>query len=98
MVSTYNKPHLSFQQQLKLLKARGLEVTDDDAALAYLNRIGYYRLSAYCYPLLLTLITQDPVTHCQALSDKSQQFKNSKTIKLSYNVAQLRDKITGRIL
>jgi len=62
MVSTYNKPHLSFQQQLDLLKARGLEVTDDVAALAYLARIGYYRLSAYWYPLRLPLITQDPVT------------------------------------
>lgn len=62
MVSTYNKPHLSFQQQLELLKARGLEVTDDTAALAYLTRIGYYRLSAYWYPLRLPLITQDPVT------------------------------------
>jgi len=62
MVSTYNKPHLSFQQQLDLLKARGLEVTDDAAALGYLTRIGYYRLSAYWYPLRLKLITQNPVT------------------------------------
>ena len=45
-MSTYNKPYLSFQQQLELLKARGLEVTDDAAAISYLERIGYYRLSA----------------------------------------------------
>jgi abortive infection bacteriophage resistance protein len=62
MASTYNKPHLSFQQQLDLLKIRGLEVTDDAAALGYLARIGYYRLSAYWYPLRLKLITQNPVT------------------------------------
>jgi abortive infection bacteriophage resistance protein len=45
MVSTYNKPHLSFQQQLELLKTRELEVTDGAPALAYLTRIGYYLLN-----------------------------------------------------
>lgn len=37
--------------QLALLKARGLLVDDDTAALNYLARIGYYRLSGYWYPL-----------------------------------------------
>jgi abortive infection bacteriophage resistance protein len=74
MGSTYNKPHLSFQQQLELLKARGLEVTDDVAALAYLSRIGYYRLSAYWYPLRLPLITQDPVTQKITVT-RLDQFK-----------------------
>ncbi len=74
MVSTYNKPHLSFQQQLELLKARGLEVTADVAALAYLTRIGYYRLSAYWYPLRLPLITQNPVTQKITVT-RLDQFK-----------------------
>jgi abortive infection bacteriophage resistance protein len=47
----YDKPYLSFEQQLALLKTRGLIVTDDAAALSCLQRIGYYRLSAYWYPL-----------------------------------------------
>lgn len=47
----YNKPYLTFEQQLALLKGRGLIVTDDAAALSCLHRIGYYRLSAYWYPL-----------------------------------------------
>ncbi len=34
-----------------MLKGRGLGVTDDAAALSCLRRIGYYRLSAYWYPL-----------------------------------------------
>lgn len=50
-MSTYNKPYLTFEQQLALLQSRGLGVTDEAAALAYLRRIGYYRLSAYWYPL-----------------------------------------------
>ncbi|KKO44324.1 abortive phage resistance protein [Arsukibacterium ikkense] len=37
--------------QLALLKSRGLLVDNDTAALNYLARIGYYRLSGYWYPL-----------------------------------------------
>jgi abortive infection bacteriophage resistance protein len=62
MASTFNKPHLSLQQQLGLVQARGLEVTDQAAALAFLARVGYYRLSAYWYPFRLPLRTHDPVT------------------------------------
>ena len=61
-MSTYNKPYLSFPQQLQLLKARGLEITDDAAALSCLQRIGYYRLSAYWYSLRKTSLTQDQLT------------------------------------
>lgn len=50
-MSYYKKPYLTFEQQLELLKSRGLEVTDDSAALEYLRRLGYYRLSGYWYPL-----------------------------------------------
>jgi abortive infection bacteriophage resistance protein len=61
-MSTYRKPHLTYAQQLAQLKARGLEVTDDAAALSYLSRIGYYRLSAYWYSLRRISLVQDPVT------------------------------------
>lgn len=50
-MSTYRKPYLTFEKQLALLQGRGLRVTDQAAALTYLQRIGYYRLSAYWYPL-----------------------------------------------
>lgn len=46
----YNRPWLSFKQQLDQLKDRGMAVTDEAAALDYLERIGYYRLSGYWYP------------------------------------------------
>lgn len=39
------------QDQLARLKLRGLIVSDDATALSYLQRIGYYRLSGYWYPL-----------------------------------------------
>ena len=45
------KPWLSFEDQLQQLEARGLVVDDHAAALDYLERLGYYRLSGYWYPL-----------------------------------------------
>jgi abortive infection bacteriophage resistance protein len=49
--TTYNKPALTYEQQLddKLIP-RGLVVRDRTAALRWLRRIGYYRLSGYLYP------------------------------------------------
>lgn len=58
----YNRPWKSFGDQLELLKSRGMVVTDESAALSYLERIGYYRLSAYWYPFRVFKVEQDPVT------------------------------------
>lgn len=45
----YEKPHLTYDEQIDKLIARGLEVADRDAAAATLKLIGYYRLSAYLH-------------------------------------------------
>lgn len=45
------KPWMSFADQLQRLKDRGLGVENDAAALDYLERLGYYRLSGYWYPM-----------------------------------------------
>ena len=45
------KPWLSYAAQLAQLRARGLQVQDDSAALNYVARLGYYRLSGYWYPM-----------------------------------------------
>jgi abortive infection bacteriophage resistance protein len=37
---------------IPLLKRRGLSITDEQKAINYLTNIGYFRLSAYFYPLL----------------------------------------------
>jgi len=50
--TTYNKPFLSYQAQISLLKSRGLQFADETKALHLLKRIGYYRLSVYWRPLL----------------------------------------------
>lgn len=50
MRELYNKPALTFSEQLDLLIERGLEAKDRDHALSLLSYISYYRLSAYWYP------------------------------------------------
>lgn len=40
----------SYEEQLEILKSRGLQIGDEKKALAYLRTIGYYRLSGYLYP------------------------------------------------
>lgn len=44
------KPWKSLQEQVDLLKLRGMLITDDELAKCCLSRIGYYRLSGYWYP------------------------------------------------
>lgn len=45
------KLHLPYPDQLDILKARKLAVRDEASALATLQRIGYYRLVGYWFPL-----------------------------------------------
>jgi abortive infection bacteriophage resistance protein len=40
------------QDLIPLLKQRGLAIPDEQKAVSYLTNIGYFRLSAYFYPLL----------------------------------------------
>lgn len=49
MTQGYPKPWQSYQEQLDLVIARGMSVTDRPKALEYLERIGYYRLSGYWF-------------------------------------------------
>jgi len=58
---SYNRPWKSFEEQLALLKSRGMGVSDETKATDYLERIGYYRLSGYWYPFReITYSTDTP--------------------------------------
>ena len=48
----FQKPYTNSNDLVRLLQSRGLIVTDTTKAESYLDYIGYYRLSAYMYPLL----------------------------------------------
>jgi abortive infection bacteriophage resistance protein len=54
MLPPYSKAHLSFADQVSLLKGRGLTITDDWLAERHLARIGYYRLKDYWHPFRQT--------------------------------------------
>ncbi|TCO46373.1 abortive infection bacteriophage resistance protein [Kribbella antiqua] len=49
-MTAYTKPHLSFDDQVQLLKSRGMVIDDPAAASDLLSVVGYYRLSGYWYP------------------------------------------------
>ena len=55
----YSRPWKSFDDQLSLLEARGLQLMDREWALRWLQRAGYYRLSAYWYPFRVFQHEQD---------------------------------------
>ena len=48
----FQKPYASAHDLVSLLQSRGLTIADTAKAERYLEFIGYYRLSAYMYPLL----------------------------------------------
>lgn len=60
MAVPYTKPALTFEDQLAQLEGRGLIVQNRAAALTALNRISYYRLSAYLFPLRTSDTTFEP--------------------------------------
>ena len=48
----YNKPYRSPQDLVNLLQTRGLIINNQCRAENYIRHIGYYRLSAYMFPVL----------------------------------------------
>ncbi|MNI27614.1 Abi-like protein [compost metagenome] len=46
----FDKPALSVEQQLELLKQRGLQVANDDRAMRFLEVVTLFRLSPYMRP------------------------------------------------
>ncbi|MCI2122387.1 MAG: Abi family protein [Bacteroidales bacterium] len=46
----YRKPALTFDEQIGLLKSRGLDIPDVERARRHLSNVSYYRLSAYMLP------------------------------------------------
>lgn len=50
----YNKPTLTYPQQVSLLESRGIRIQDRPGAEKFLSQVNYYRLSAYCLPFELS--------------------------------------------
>jgi abortive infection bacteriophage resistance protein len=72
------KPWLSVQDQLTLLKQRGLIIDDEVQAESFLLRLGYYRFSGYAYPLRQRAIGQScpfDVTIPNPNKEQQKKFK-----------------------
>lgn len=58
MKNKFEKEYKTSSELVSLLKERGLIIRNVDKACNFLDNIGYYRLSAYMYPLLKTPKTE----------------------------------------
>jgi abortive infection bacteriophage resistance protein len=72
------KFHLSVAEQIKLLKGRGMTMLDDASAAGIMQRIGYYRLSGYFYPLRKT--------HPRGTPGRQDDFQSGTSIELIANL------------
>ena len=50
MTRPFHKPATTYEQQVELLQARGMEINDPAKAAFFLKQINYYRLCAYWLP------------------------------------------------
>jgi len=68
----YEKPALTYAEQIRQLQERGLAINNIPRATHLLESISYYRLSGYWYPML---------------ADKSNhQFKNNSTFQAAFQL------------
>jgi len=63
----YTKRPLTFEEQVDLLRSRGLIITDDAKAVTILENINYYRLSAYFPPFQTAKDVFDEGTTLEAI-------------------------------
>lgn len=79
---SYQKPWLSYQDQVLLLQSRGLVINDLQAAVEFLRHVNYYRFSGFCL----------------AFESSRHQFQNGVTfeqVKAAYDFDRiLRDIVT----
>jgi len=78
----YNKQFLNIEEQINLLKSRGLIVNDEEKAKFFLKHIGYYHLSIYA----------------KAYQNSEEQFKNETTFEDIINLYNFDKKLRILIL
>ena len=79
---SYTKQYRTVEEQLALLESRGMIVSDRDQAEFCLRRIGYYRLSGYCYPFRQSSLEICPLTNkpLMKISDKFRENTTFETV------------------
>ncbi|MBQ2514249.1 MAG: hypothetical protein II535_03540, partial [Bacteroidales bacterium] len=64
----YEKTFKTPEELVNVLQSRGLLVPNIEAAINSVSNIGYYRLSAYMYPLLQIRWEEEPVWNSTVVS------------------------------
>lgn len=90
----YTKPHLKYDEQVKLLASRGLDVGHEAEAVRALKRIGYYRLSAYTYPFRNRA---DSSTGAESTTPK-ETFRSGYTLAHAVNLHDFDHRLRGNLL
>lgn len=80
----YQKPPLTTEDCIHLLKLRGLAISDQDRALKYIESIGYFRLTGYMF-------------HLQS-KDGDHTFKNATSFEQIINLYQFDKKLRAIVL
>jgi abortive infection bacteriophage resistance protein len=78
----FRKAYTSSADLVQLLQTRGLEVHDMEKAKSYLDFIGYYRLSAYMYPLLQMPKEQHLYKHGASFNQVMMLYRFDKKLRL----------------
>ena len=93
----YDRPWKPSEEQLELLRSRGLQVTDEQAALRCLERIGYYPLSAYWYPIRVFTISKDAESGA-LISTRTDEFVRNTHFADAYNLYLFNKKLRLLVL
>ena len=78
----YTKRPLSISEQLARLEERGLLIDEKKKAERYLRTIGYFRLSAYFYPLLLEPKTDHLYKAGSCFTDALNMYRFDRKLRL----------------
>lgn len=78
----YNKPPISFQDQVNRLKIRGLQFNSEPDAIVCLSNISYYRLRAYTYPFQDNTKPNHPFSVTLTFEDIIELYKFDRKLSL----------------
>ena len=89
----YTKTIKTFDEQIEILKSRGLQFNDEMQAKQLLQNISYYRMSGYWYPLLAD--KQNHVFKSGALFEQAYSISSIKPNTISsLKVTKIRNSVS----
>ena len=93
----FTKRFESSENLVNLLESRGLQICDRNKAIQYLDNIGYYRLSAYMYPLLKMPKTAHLYKEGATFKKVMMLYRFDKKLRRSYSMKQKRLKLLSDV-